>query len=285
MNRRTILGMMGAAALPPFVLGAGVARAGLELDPANPDHVLLMLRKLAHSVGNEPIFWWIRTTRHGLVDSAFTPLWGQNGGAIFATRDVDDQGSYEISVIVINFTINPETGQPIETFKNPYTKKEMELQTFGGTDPIRVVYKSGGNTLGSGRGAPPGYKITASGVSVGPAVIEGDDVWVRTDNVFRMEPNLPDNGRLRQVNDWSTYRGSLKDVASPDLESAPATWAFNDINTWPSWMGMEDRPGNYMGRGAGRKVFSIDDMPSSWRRLMAERHPDILNDPLGALTG
>ncbi len=92
MNRRTILGMMGAAALPPLVLGAGFARAGLELDPANPDHVLLMLRKLAHSVGNEPIFWWIRTTRHGLVDSAFTPLWDRTVAqslphAMSTTRD------------------------------------------------------------------------------------------------------------------------------------------------------------------------------------------------------
>jgi hypothetical protein len=37
-------------------------------------------------------------------------------------------------------------------------------------------------------------------------------------------------------------------------------------------------------RGVGRKVFSINDMPESWRQLMAENHPDILDDPLGALT-
>lgn len=284
MDRRTFLGMMGAAGLPPFTLAAD-AHAALDLNVANPNDVLLILRKLAHSVGDEPVFWWIRTTRHGLVDSAFTPLWGQNGGAIFATRDGEDKDSYEASVIVINFTIDPETGDPIETFTNPYTNKEMKLQSFGGIDPIHVTYRSGGGESGPEQASPPGFKVTASRLPVGPALIEGDDVWVRSDNVFRMEPTSPGSGRLVQINDWSTYHGSLKDVANSDIKSAPATWSFNDINTWPSWMGMENRPGNYVARGMGRKVFRIDDMPPSWRRLMAERHPDILKDPLGALRG
>jgi len=246
---------------------------------------LLILRKLAHSLGNEPVFWWIRNIRYGLIDSAFTPLWGQNGGAIFVTSESEDEGAYNAAVLIINFPINPDTGQYIETFKNPYTDKEMELQAFGGTEPIRVTYRRPGSEPTPPPAAPPGYKFTASRLPVGPAHIEGDDVWIRSDNVFRMEPTTPGKGRLMQVNDWSTYHGSLQDVANRDIDSAPATWTFNDINTWPRWMGMEDRPGNYVARGFGRKVFSIDEMPESWRALMAEHHPDILDDPPGAISG
>lgn len=288
MDRRTFLGVLGAATAPSMALGSEVAMQmppAHALDQKNPDHILLILRKLAHSLGNEPIFWWIRTTRYGLVDSAFTPLWGQNGGAIFVTQDTDIDDTYEAAVIIINFNIDPQTGEPIDTFRNPYTNENMELQAFGGTDPIRVTYRSRGGESEARPAAPPGYKITASRLPVGPALIEADDVWVRSDNVFRMEPTSPDRGRLIQVNDWSTYHGSLKDVTNPDIASAPATWAFNDINTWPSWMNMEDRPGNYLARGMGRKVFAIRDMPASWRRLMALHHPDILDDPAGALTG
>ena len=281
MDRRTILGMLGAAAAGPFVPRLAGAEASLDVN--NPDHVLLILRKLAHSLGDKPIFWWIRTIRYGLVDSAFTPMWGQNGGAIFLTRESDEKNAYEASVVIINFLIDPDTGQQIRKFTTPYTKQALALQTFGGTEPIHVTYRRPGSEAPARQSAPPGYKMTASRLPVGPALIEGDDVWVRSDNVFRMEPTSPDKGRLMQVNDWSTYHGSVQDVANPDIKSAPATWAFNDINTWPGWMGMEDRPGNYVARGVGRKVFSINDMPESWRQLMAENHPDILDDPLGAV--
>lgn len=285
MDRRNVLGMLSAAAAGPFVPRLAGAQASLDIDVNNPDHVLLILRKLAHSLGEEPIFWWIRTIRYGLVDSAFTPMWGQNGGAIFITHDSEEAGTYKASVLIINFLIDPDTGQHIRTFKNPYTNEDMELQTFGGTEPIHVTYRRPGSEAGPAQPAPPGYKVAASRMPVGPALIEGDDVWVRSDNVFRMEPTSPDKGRLMQINDWSTYHGSLQDVANPDIKTAPATWSFNDINTWPRWMGMEGRPGNYVARGVGRKVFSIDDMPASWRQLMAKHHPDILDDPLGAVTG
>ena len=282
MDRRSVLAMMGATALPSSLLMAGSAHAALNLDVNNPDHVLLIHRKLAHSLGRDPIFWWIKTSRFGLMDSAFTPLWGQNGGAIFATRNLDDQGTYEASVVIISFTTDLQTGELIDRFVNPYTGEDMKLRSFGGTRPIRVVYRSRGGEAIDERGSPPGFRIVANGLPVGPALIQGDDVWVRSDNVIRMEPLEEGKGRLMQVNDWNTYHGSLADVSNPDLLSAPATWDFNDINTWPSWMAMGDLPGNYVARGVGRKVFSLEDMPDDWLELMEERHPDILDDPAAA---
>ncbi len=283
MKRRTVLGGLMAAALAPAAVASTGVRAALDLNPDDPDDVLLILRKLAHTTGDKPIFWWIRSLRQGLVDTRFTPFWHQHGGAIFSVRDRDDGEGYDATVLMLSFNLDPVTGEPIETFKNPYTNEDVEVKPFGGREPIRVTYKAGGGETAM-RGAPDGYALD-SRIPVGPAWIEGDDVWVRTDNVFRMEPEDRSRGGLVQVNDWSTYHGSLADVADPDVESAPATWAFNDINTWPSWLGMDDRPGNYVTRGIGRKVFSIDDMPRIWKDMMAEKYPDILNDPEGALAG
>ncbi len=89
MDRRTILGLMAAAAAPALIKSTR-GHAALDLDPANPDDVLVMLRKLAHTTGDEPIFWWIHSLRMGLVDSQFTPIWREDGGSIFSVRDRED---------------------------------------------------------------------------------------------------------------------------------------------------------------------------------------------------
>ena len=100
-----------------------------------------------------------------------------------------------------------------------------------------------------------------------------------------MAPDTPEAGKLFQINDHSTYHGSLRDVADPDVKNAPATWSFNDLNTWPAWMEMGDNPGNYFSRGFGRKVFAIEDMPSTWHRFATDRFPEVMKDPRGALQG
>ncbi len=284
MDRRMALGLLAAATATPALLKSGRARGALDLDLDNPDDVLLILKKLGHTTDDKPIFWWIKALRQGLVDTQFTPFWVQHGGAIVSVRELEE--GYEAAFLMLSINLDPVTGEPVKNFINPYTNEEVEVKPFGGTEPLRVTYKaSGGETeMGSMGGTMPGYKLE-SRIPVGPAWIEGDDVWVRTDNVFRMEPEDRDKGRLIQVNDWSTYHGSLADVANPDIESAPATWAFNDINTWPSWIGEGTPPGNYVTRGYGRKVFSIDDMPQIWKDMMAEQHPDILADPEGAMAG
>ncbi len=282
MKRRTTLGVIGATAASPLLMAMGdSARGALTLDPTKPEDALLIYRKLAHTMDDSVTFAWLRTTRSGLVDSAFTHLWDVHVGAMFTAKDLDDSGAYETTTISIVFYTDPETGQFLETFKNPYTDQEAEIGYFPPNPGKRTISLEGG---GPEPEAPPGFTMK-SGSPLGPAWIEGDDVWVQGDDWFRMEPEVEGEGSMFQVNDWSTYHGSLAQVADPDNLNPPSRWTFNDINTWPGWLGMEDRPGNYVSRGHGRKVFSIDDMPETWRRLMAERHPDIFADPAGALAG
>ena len=74
-------------------------------------------------------------------------------------------------------------------------------------------------------------------------------------------------------------------MANPEVLSAPATWHFNDILSYPPWLGMGDRPGDFVSRGFGRKVSSFDAMPLKWQELVRMRHPEIYEDPAGALDG
>jgi hypothetical protein len=280
MKRRTALRLMGAAVAvsgAPMILRPAAA-APLKLDPKNPEHVRLIYRKLAYAADDKVYFWWMRGTRLGLVNSAFTPFWDMHIGQIFTVRDLGPD-SFEVSSISGNFYTDVETGRFLETFKNPLTGKEVKVNYA----PPRVgkrVYTKDGLKNDFQR---PGVTLTRTG-NVGPAWIEGQDIWVRGDTSLRGEPNAP-GAKLFQVNDWSTYFGALKDVADPDVKSAPAGQAFNDVNTWPDWLEMGNQPGNFVSRCFGRKVTRYEDMPEVWRKIMAERAPAVAKDPAGALKG
>ena len=281
MKRRTALGVIGAAAAAPFVGARKAQAAQLELDPSNPAHVLMITRKLAHTTDDNIVFWWAQLSRMRVLDKISTPLWNVYVGALLKTRDVDDRGGYETTAISMVFYTDLETGEYLETFDNPITGETVDVGYFPARPTKRVT------SLDPAKSDPPsrpGYEVISSH-PLGPAVIEGDDVWVRVDDITRLEPLTPDAGPVFRVNDWSTYHGSVSDVANPEILNAPATWHFNDILSYPPWLGMEDRPGDYISRGFGRKVSGFRSMPDRLHELIKERHPDIYKDPAGALEG
>ena len=287
MKRRTALGLIGAAAAAPLVR-APAARAGeyMDLDPSNPQHTLMITRKLAHSMDGAPFFWWAQLLRVAVIDKISTPLWNVHVAAVLRTRDVDDQGpyyqtAYETTAISMVYYTDLQTGEFMEAFNNPFTGQEVEVSYFPARPATQVR-----SVDESHEDRPAGEGFRSIRIHpLGPAVIEADDVWVRDDAIFRMEPNTPEAGRPFRGNDWSTYHGALKDVADPLILNAPATWHFNDILSYPPWMGMGDRPGDYVSRGFGRKVSSFDAMPVRLQELIRTRHPEIHEDPAGALEG
>lgn len=281
MQRRTALGLIGAAAATPFA-GIPAARArSLNLDPAKPADTLLITRKLAHTMDTGIAYWWAKLSRMGMVDKVATPLWDVHVAALLTTRDVDDRGAYETTVISLVFYTDIRTGDFLQRFTNPYTGREVEINYFP-PRPTRRIYSV------DGPGTPPperpGYEVIDSH-PLGPAVIQANDVWVRVDDITRMEPLKPDVGPVFRVNDWSTYHGALSDVADPDVLNAPATWHFNDILSWPPYLEMGDHPGDFMSRGFGRKVGAFSEMPAPLQALIRERHPAVYRDPAGALQG
>ena len=280
MKRRTALGLMAAA---PFVSSCSREVNGqqqLSLDPSNPDDLYLIHRKLNYTYDENPVFWYIEAVRYGLVDSKFTPFWNMHVGFLFT---VDSLGEFDFRTNQLSaiFYSDLETGDLLDTFNNPFTGASIPVRQPGlirsqsRFDKFRQVREER---------EIPGATVTTA-TDIGPAWINGDDVWVHGDTGFRAEPDESSDRRLIQVNDWSTYHGSLKEVADPSVASAQATMNFNDVNTWPDWLQMGDRPGNYVSRGVGRKLRSGEGMPPQWLRFRAERFPEESRDLAGAIEG
>jgi hypothetical protein len=279
MKRRTALGLMAAA---PFVGGCSPQsepRQQLSLDPTDPDDLYLIHRKVNYTFDTQPVFWYIEAVRYGLVGSQFTPFWNMHVAFLFT---VESTGEFEFTTSQLSaiFYSDLETGNLLETFENPFTGASIPVR-----QPGLIRGKTRFNKARQVRAEReiPGATVTSS-TDIGPAWIIGDDLWVHGDTSFRADPGESE-GQLVQVNDWSTYHASLKEVADPEVLNAAATMNFNDINTWPAWLNMGEQPGNYVSRGFGRKARAGEDMPPQWRRFMGELYPAEFADLVSAIAG
>ncbi|MEZ5474821.1 MAG: hypothetical protein R3E72_07440 [Steroidobacteraceae bacterium] len=295
MKRRTTLGLIGGGFIGSGLIGKPISarsavkkRSRIPLNPASPQDIHFMQRKLAYTYDDRLVFWYVRAVRYGLRDGMFTPFWNMHVG--FAFR-IEDLGEYKFRSTALGkiFYTDLKTGELLEYFDNPYTGERREVQQPRLDRLVRVHGLRGverPTTTGNKRNddGPPQGRVTHND-DIGPAWIIGDDVWVNGDIVERRElPN--DLGQLVQVNDWFTSHGSISDVSNPDVKSAPSTHTFNDINTFNSpWIGMDGIDASSVSRGFGRKFHSVQEMPNEWRRFMGESHPDVLADIRGAIDG
>ncbi len=278
MKRRDLLGMMGAVPLVASAIGRRTALADGHVDPNTVDGLYTIHRKLNYSFDDRIVYWYLRAIRYGLVDSAFTPFWDMHVGFISIAEDEGD--GFRTKTMSSIFYTDIESGELLENFDNPFTGERVPVRQPGMNRSSRLYNKAG---MVADRTERPGMNMTQFG-DVGPAWIVGDDVWCRGDTGFRGEPTT-DEGRLIQINDWSTYHGSISEVADQDVTSANATQAFNDINTWPGWLNMGDVQGNYVSRGFGRKSWSMDGMPPEWSAIMRDRYPREYADPRAYIEG
>jgi hypothetical protein len=281
MQRRTLLTAAGAALAAPAIIGR--AAAATTFDPKNPDHLSMAHRKMVYTADDSVTFTWLRATRYIMIDSALTPLWELHSGLMYRTVDRPD-GGYDVHAISSIYYTDLDTEKYIETFKNPFTGQTVTFPYALPTAPkpaVRVTHFTKTGPAEEPVNAP-GMKVAARNRKLGPAWVVGYQLILCADSYTRLEPTEPGK-RMSQVNDWLTYTSRVEQVMDPNMKNVQSNQSFNDLNTIPTWFGMEDRAGNWIGRGFGKKVFKYDDLPPIWRILFAEKNPQIAKDPRAAL--
>jgi len=269
---------MGSLPLAASTLGRGASWAAGHVDPSSADGLYTIHRKLNYSFDDRVVYWYLRAIRYGLVDSFFTPFWDMHVGFLSIAKDEGE--GFRTKTLSAIFYTDIHSGEILDQFDNPFTGERLPVRQPGVNRSSRLYNKAG---MIADRAERTGFTMSQYG-EVGPAWIVGDDVWCRGDTGFRGEPTTAE-GRLIQINDWSTYHGSIAEVADSDVKSANATQAFNDINTWPGWLNMGEVQGNYVSRGFGRKSWSMDGMPPEWSAIMRDRYPKEFADPRAYIEG
>ena len=224
---------------------SGSSGAGLT-DLRDPRQLSLAFRKLAWSMDDTLSFWWLRGVRYGMRGAVATPFWDMHVGLWFRTRDIGND-RYEVLRASANFYTPVGEFSLLEQFANPGMN---------------------GTTL----------------ATIGPAWLEGDEIAIQGDVMLRNEPAAAGQ-RAFNVNDWSTYVGSWREVRDPAIRNPAAAQTFTDVLDFPAWLQMGDTQGTFVSRCYGRKVTRYEDMPTIWRRHFEARFPEVARNPAALLSG
>ena len=274
IDRRKLL-LAGSAALGTAMLPAGLL-ASDSLDLNDPWDRLTALVKLRGSLDGSMVMWWMKGVRFGVVDDIVTPLFGMLIGSFQTVKPMPGKG-YQLNMLEMSYFTDLETGKVLDTFTNPYNGKVCQVpeQRLG---PYPVLLSPTGVVLPD---VPPFNNVDLS-TRVGPAVINGDDVWIRDDSTIKVDSDHPMMGK-HTYNELVTYRGKLSDINNSDLPSAPADIMFQSVTSWREWLQAEGVGGHTTARATGTKITRLEDFPSEYLEAARERHPDIIADPAAAL--
>jgi hypothetical protein len=157
------------------------------------------------------------------------------------------------------------TGAWLESFTNPLT---------GSTNPVKPNHLSGAAYDYSLAGIEPLF-----GLREGPLppvtqqiVLNGEDIWFKDDRVY------PDGWR-QPAQEASFKSAKVKQVLDQGVASIDTMFASTTIAPYMPWLGMDERPGFTVWHAHGRKLRSIDELPSAMRERVERLHPQVLSAP------
>jgi hypothetical protein len=236
--------------------------------------------KLAGALDDRLVIWWMDGMRYGVVESRAQALYGMKVG-IFQRYFKQPDGYWKLAMFELTYYTDLKTGKLLEKFDNPYTGEVNSVRHVRLGPDIRH------QTI-EGQLADPDDKTMQSmlqdySTTLGPAVINGDSLWIPSSVETRIvfpKPTAPDI----RLSHYTTAMGSMRDVENPDVVSAPCSLAFQNILKWEPWMRMADQPGEMMSRAAGRKLESMDELPADYLEMARAVHPWLIKDPIETLS-
>jgi hypothetical protein len=257
------------------MLPAGLlADEGLNLD--DPWDRLTALAKLRGNTDGSTVMWWMKGVRYGVVNNVVTPLFNMLVGSFQRLRPLPGKG-FEANMLEMSYFTDLETGEVLDTFRNPYNGKLCQVpeQRLG---PYPVLMTPTGIVLPD----IPMFGEVELQTTVGPAIVHGDDVWIRDDSSVKVDSDHPMMGK-HIYNEFVTYRGRLSELNDPQLTSVSADISFQSVTSWREWYQAEDVGGHTTARAAGSKISRVDEFPPEYLAAARERHPDLIADPEAAL--
>jgi len=283
LSRREALGMglgyaglgLGALAIaPPAASASSSPRVTATGLPAGT--LLTTFMRLAASLDDRLVIWWMDGIRYGVVDAICRPLHGMKVGMFHQFERLPD-GTFRFAIFELTYYTDLDTGALLQTYANPYT---------GQTD--RVVHVRLGPTIrvqtAEGLTVPPDPAIREYRSRLGRPTIQGDRIWLRTDVEARIVLPLPKAPEII-LNHYTTMSGLIAEATDETRASVPAELSFENVIRWEPWMRMGDRPGHLMSRAIGRKLTAVEELPADYVALAGRMHPDYLRDPRGILAG
>ncbi len=268
-----------AAAAAAQAAAQGAARpaplAGALDDPANLHRVY---RRIRFAADDRVVFWWLKGRRYGYVDNLMVPYFDMHVGSWHRCRELDD-GRYEVATASAMYFTDLASGELVEDWPNPITGKRVLLRYPAPTRAVTVYAYSGAEQAAA---PTPGMRMERHHV-VAPLELVGDEAWLREETWIKAIRETAGTTRTQKVHDMYTYSSPVAALRDPKARFAPAVAHFNDYNDWSPRFEMGDQPGGAVARCSGRKVASIEAMPTAILRIGRRLHAEAFRDPARTL--
>ncbi|MEC9375290.1 MAG: DUF1838 family protein [Pseudomonadota bacterium] len=274
LNRRDLL--LSSAGMLFAQMANTQNQFSLDLD--DPWDRLTALVKLRGSLDGRTVMWWMKGTRYGVVnDDIVDPLFGMLIGSFQQITKAENDKGYILNMLELGYLTDLDTGEILDTWRNPYNGKLCKVpeQRLG---PYPVLLTPTGVVLPD----IPAFGDIDLKTSLGPAIVNGDNVWIQDDSSVKVDSDHPMMGK-HTYNEIVTYQGSLNEINDPNVPSASASINFQSVTSWREWHQAEGVGGHTTARAAGNKIYSTEDFPPEYQAAALERHKEIFSDPDAAL--
>jgi hypothetical protein len=231
--------------------------------------------KLAGSLDERLVIWWVKGRRYGIVGAQATPLFGMEVGR-FCRFFRQANGSFMLAMFELNYYTDTATGRLLEKFQNPYTGLVNEVMHVA-RRPIICQYTAAGQFVPAGNNRIRRYRGQLAAVSV-----SADTVRIESAVSAEMLSPFPKTPSTC-INDYITAAGLRSDLQDPHTKSAPATLSYRTVQAWEPWMKMGDRSGHMTSWATGRKLEALAEMPSGYLEMARAVHPWLIRDPIETL--
>lgn len=270
------LGAFGAHAQAPKVSKAKAPTSvAATFDLSKPEDALKVARKMSCSLedGKTIIYWW--------KGGAFSRVPGERDRHLFnvegfnirqcATHADPKRGyGYRSVSREIMLYLDPETGQVLRKWKNPWSGQEVEVIHVA-NDPV------------NGR---PNFALSEDGKPYKfEATWKKDRVWTSGEGaLFYTNPLGGDYQEfvggeyhaMEMINTFA-YAKDLLDATKPTLDRITLSWAR--VSEWLPWMEQGDRAGMMIFSTVGKRVKSFDDLSPVVKDEVKSNYPAYMQPP------
>ena len=258
----------------------GLASATLpaveRLDPANPEHAILLAQKMNCSLneGETVLYWWQGGAMSRMPGEKDRHVFNVQGMNIRQCRNFEDSGrghGYRSVSRELLIYLDPDSNEILRAWTNPWTGEEVEVVHVA-NDPVNM------------RGPSFAYGEDGAGYRFRGHFMKGR-VW--TAEYFPLYYKNPLGGdyqdyvggayhAMEMLNAYA-YEDELLDPELKTLKRFTLSWART--SKWLPWMRMGDRPGMMIFTTVGKRVAGIDDLTEPLLSELRNNYPEYAEPP------
>lgn len=243
----------------------------LNLDLSKPEDNLTAFVKMRASLdeNEETTYWWKGSIWSMVPGERSRKLFDMEAYNIAKIRKVE--GGYEMLTREVAIYLDPETGEILEEWENPWTGKKVDVLHVW-NDPVNQQF------MLEGRFGPWGvpYNKMYNGT-----IVMNSDIFLLYPSVLpKTEYPLNSRSDMYQAAELFQFFFSEEDMNNPNLTNIDANISWTRISDFLPWMEMADLPGQLVYHCRGHKLpNSYADLPAYLREYVERKFPQFASAP------